>query len=165
MEKNSLNTIPELLRNIDYTAADIFKTRVYVEGLIIYEENEILWTTDIKKTLLLSELNDFILTPSNYIHSSAFEKDNIYYMVARAFPVSKRGMLKLSTLRMKNQHKGKRLLLPTFSYEYMRPSLHINIQKDILRIAAVNLIELPFRTDRTMPLGLTKSVWNERDIR
>lgn len=144
------SNIPELLRNIEYDASNLMKERVVLEGLAIYSQWDELWSEDIKKTILLEDMHNFILTPQDYLP----REGKLCYLYMRVFPTGKRGELKHSELRKRENLINIRVRIPNFSYEFLSPSLPSGIQRKILIMASEQLQELSERIGRSLPLGV-----------
>ena len=144
------SNIPELLRNIEYDASNLMKERVVLEGLAIYSQWDELWSEDIKKTILLEDMHNFILTPQDYLP----REGKLCYLYMRVFPVGKRGGLKHSELRKRENLINTRVRIPNFSYEFLSPNLLSGVQRKILIMASEQLQELSERIGRSLPLGV-----------
>lgn len=150
MEQVKANSIPELLRSIEYDANNLMKKWAKLEGIVIYSQWDELWSEDVKKVMPAEELHDFILTPQNYLP----KEGELCYFYMRVFPLSKRGEVKHSELRRKENSFNERVIIPNFSYEFFSPRLPAEMQKKILQLANEQLHGLSDRIGRSLPLGV-----------
>lgn len=145
--------LPTFLKAIQYHAAELQRAKISIEGIAVYSNFDQTWAEDIKRVLPFENLQDFVVTPENYI--SIPPSGKLGYVYISAFPLSKRGKTKHSELLIRGDWGRKyRLRLPNFSYEYLSSSIPIRKQKEILELAQKRLEGISMRIGRTLPLGV-----------